>query len=116
MLAVFSVLLEESEEKKIADLCLEGFKNSIKISAHFDMHTERDAFVSTLGKFTSLSNLREIKEKNIDCIKILLELAVKEGNSLKNSWMFVLECISKLMYLQLVATGAKYFNNLLVVI
>jgi brefeldin A-inhibited guanine nucleotide-exchange protein len=51
-LAVFSVLLEESVDNKITELCIEGFMHAIKISGFYQMHTERDAFVSSLSKFT----------------------------------------------------------------
>jgi len=47
-LAVFSVLLEESDDNKITDLCIEGFMHAIKISGYYCMDTERDAFVSSL--------------------------------------------------------------------
>ncbi len=57
MLAVFSVLLEESDEKKIMDICLDGFHDSIRVTSILGMNTERDAFVSTLAKFTSLALL-----------------------------------------------------------
>jgi brefeldin A-inhibited guanine nucleotide-exchange protein len=51
-LAVFSVLLEESDDPKITELCIEGFMHAIKISGFYSMNTERDAFVSSLSKFT----------------------------------------------------------------
>lgn len=51
-LAVFSVLLEESEDPRITELCIEGFMHAIKIAGYYSMDTERDAFVSSLQKFT----------------------------------------------------------------
>ena len=51
-LAVFSVLLEESDDRQITELCIEGFTHAIKIAGFYNMHTERDAFVSSLSKFT----------------------------------------------------------------
>jgi brefeldin A-inhibited guanine nucleotide-exchange protein len=51
-LAVFSVLLEESEDSRITELCIEGFMHAIKIAGYYSMDTERDAFVSSLQKFT----------------------------------------------------------------
>ena len=67
-LAVFSVLLEESEDPKITSLCIEGFIHAIKISGLYRMDTERDAFVSSLAKFTQVNTIKEIKQKNLDCI------------------------------------------------
>jgi brefeldin A-inhibited guanine nucleotide-exchange protein len=54
-LAVFSVILEETDDPKLTELCIEGFKHAIKISGFYSMHTERDAFVSSLSKFTQVS-------------------------------------------------------------
>lgn len=71
------------------------------------MNTERDAFVSSLSKFTQVSAIREIKEKNIECIRALLNLATYEGNYLKNSWYYVLDCISKIDYMYVLGTGAR---------
>lgn len=34
-MAVFSVLLEETEDSKISDLCIEGFMHSIKIAGFY---------------------------------------------------------------------------------
>jgi brefeldin A-inhibited guanine nucleotide-exchange protein len=67
-LAVFSVLLEESDEERITSLCLEGFLHAIKVCGYYRMNTERDAFVSSLSKFTQIGTLKEIKDKNLDCI------------------------------------------------
>jgi brefeldin A-inhibited guanine nucleotide-exchange protein len=78
------------------------------------MNTERDAFVSSLSKFTQVSALKEIKMKNIECIKALLNLATYEGNYLRNSWYYVLDCISKIDYMHVLGTGARkdseFFN------
>jgi len=60
------------------------------------MTTERDAFVASLVKMTSVTNDRKIKPKNINCIIKLLELAKDQGNYLGDSWFFILDCVSKL--------------------
>jgi len=41
---------------------------------------------------------REIKEKNAKCLESILQLASNYGNLLRMSWLFVLECISKIDY------------------
>lgn len=119
-LAVFSVLLEESEDTRITELCIEGFMHAIKISGFYSMNTERDAFVSSLSKFTQMifsgvGAIREIKEKNLECIRALLNLATYEGNYLRSSWYYVLDCISKIDYMYVLGTGARgdadFFNT-----
>lgn len=118
-LAVFSVLLEESDDPRITELCIEGFMHAIKIAGFYSMNTERDAFVSSLSKFTQIitsgaATVREIKEKNLECVRALLNLATYEGNYLRGSWYYVLDCISKIDYMHVLGTGARrdadFFN------
>eukprot|EP01087_Luapelamoeba_hula_P003570 TRINITY_DN1336_c2_g1_i2.p1 TRINITY_DN1336_c2_g1~~TRINITY_DN1336_c2_g1_i2.p1 ORF type:complete len:1437 (-),score=274.97 TRINITY_DN1336_c2_g1_i2:1280-5590(-) len=101
MLAAFSILLETSTDSKIIDMCLTGFVCAIRVSAIFCMETTRNTFVTSLAKFTNLTNLREIKHKNIVSIKTLITIAHTEGNHLQASWAEVLQCISKLHMMQL---------------
>ena len=58
VLAVFSELLEKSEDPRIISLCVEGFKSCIILTGLHNMDTERDTFVSSLAKFTNLYALR----------------------------------------------------------
>jgi len=37
-LAVFSVVLDETEDSVVADLCLQGFIQAIRISGHDEIH------------------------------------------------------------------------------
>jgi brefeldin A-inhibited guanine nucleotide-exchange protein len=60
-LAVFSVVLEESDDIIISDLCLQGFMHAIRISGFFDISEARSTFVSSLSKFTQVSATKEIK-------------------------------------------------------
>jgi len=105
MLAAFSVLLETSDDAKIIDLCLMGFKCAIRVSSMFYMETPRNMFVSSLFKFTHLNNLKEIRHKNIASIKTLITVAHTDGDNLQESWKDVLECISKLETMHLLGSG-----------
>merc|ERR1712137_1497497 len=98
MLAALSMNLEISQDtdREVYQLCLEGFKCAIRVSSIFYMETERNAFVSSLSQFTLLSNMREMKQKNIEAIKCLIEIANSDGNYLQDSWTQVLRCISQL--------------------
>ena len=60
MYAVFSTLIEIFNDNEMIELCIEGLMNSIWICGHFNMITERDAFVSSLSKFTGLHARKEI--------------------------------------------------------
>lgn len=70
MLAAFSVPLDRSDDEAVIALCLEGFQYAIHVTAVMSMKTHRDAFVTSLAKFTSLHSPADIKQKNIDAIKV----------------------------------------------
>lgn len=121
MLAAFSVLLEDSDDSDVINLCLEGFKNAIRVSCTFYMevqvpfslcitYSQRNTFVTSLAKFTFLNNLREMKQKNIESIKALIEIARTEANHLQDSWFQILQCISHLEQLQLLGSGASPYQ------
>jgi brefeldin A-inhibited guanine nucleotide-exchange protein len=103
LLASFSIVLEESEDPKCWRLSLQGFVACIKIACRFGMMIELESFISALAKFTSLIYTHnEINEKNIECVKALLQVAKLEANYLRKSWLHVLKCLSRLDYLHLV--------------
>lgn len=106
-LAGLSGPLQDTDDLEIVELCLDGFKNSIKIVCFFDLELQRNAFVTTLAKFTFLNNLGEMKTKNMEAIKTLLDVAVTEGNNLKGSWHEVLTCVSQLEHMQLISGGVE---------
>ena len=104
-LAGLSGPLQDTDDLEIVELCLDGFKAAIHIVCFFDLELERNAFVSTLAKFTFLNNLGEMKTKNMEAIKALLDVAVTEGKHLKASWREVLTCVSQLEHMQLISSG-----------
>lgn len=106
-LAGLSGPLQNTDDLEVVDLCLDGFKNAIRIVCFFDLELERNAFVTTLAKFTFLNNLGEMKTKNMEAIKALLDVAVSEGNNLKGSWREVLSCVSQLEHMQLISSGLE---------
>lgn len=104
-LAGLSGQLQETDDMDVVELCLDGLRAAIRIVCLFDMELERNAFVTTLAKFTFLNNLTEMKPKNMEAIKCLLDIAVTDGNNLKASWKDVLTCVSQLERMQLISNG-----------
>ncbi|KAF7332149.1 Guanine nucleotide exchange factor [Mycena kentingensis (nom. inval.)] len=104
-LAGLSGPLQDTDDLEVVELCLDGFKSAIRIVCFFGLELERNAFVTTLSKFTFLNNLGEMKSKNMEAIKTLLDIAVTEGNQLKGSWHDVLTCVSQLEHMQLIGSG-----------
>ncbi|KAI8920934.1 hypothetical protein DFJ77DRAFT_506560 [Powellomyces hirtus] len=94
--------LQESEDVETIIVALEGFKHATRIACLFDMDLEKKAFISTLSKFTMLGNVHEMKAKNFEATKTLLEIAFTEGNHLGENWKDVVLCVSQLEKLQVV--------------
>ncbi|XP_047336642.1 brefeldin A-inhibited guanine nucleotide-exchange protein 2-like [Impatiens glandulifera] len=105
MLAAFSVPLDQSDDEVVIAHCLEGFRYGIHVTAVMSMKTHRDAFVTSLAKFTSLHSPADIKQKNIDVIKAIITLADEEGNYLQEAWEHILTCVSRFEHLHLLGEG-----------
>lgn len=104
-LAGLSGPFQQSEDPETVQLCLEGFKLSLRIACLFDIDLARISFVSALAQFTNLQNLSEMKQKNVLATKTLLNTALSEGNNLKSSWKEMLTCVSQLERFQLISSG-----------
>ncbi|XP_051141539.1 brefeldin A-inhibited guanine nucleotide-exchange protein 2-like [Andrographis paniculata] len=106
MLAAFSVPLDQSDDDVVISLCLDGFRSAIHVTAAMSMKTQRDAFVTSLAKFTSLHSPADIKKKNIDAIKAIVAIADEDGNYLQEAWEHILTCVSRFEHLHLLGEGA----------
>ncbi|KAF4317153.1 hypothetical protein BBO99_00008212 [Phytophthora kernoviae] len=107
LLAACSVTFESSESVEAIQLCLDSFRHAVHLSARLNMPAERDAFVTVLAKFTALhtTSSRLMRSKNMEAIKALISISVKEGNYLGDSWHDVLQAISQLARIQTHAQG-----------
>ncbi|URD82219.1 Guanine nucleotide-exchange protein [Musa troglodytarum] len=106
MLAAFSVPVDQSDDETVISLCLEGFRSAVHVTAVMSMKTQRDAFVTSLAKFTSLHSAADIKQRNIDAIKAILHIADEDGNYLQEAWEHILTCVSRFEHLHLLGEGA----------
>jgi brefeldin A-inhibited guanine nucleotide-exchange protein len=97
--------MQNAQNVEIIKLCMEGMKLAIRIACLFDLETPREAFVSALRNATNLNNPTDIMAKNVEALKVLLDIAQTEGNLLKESWRDILMCVSQLDRLQLISDG-----------
>mmetsp|Transcript_31336 Transcript_31336/g.37283 ORF Transcript_31336/g.37283 Transcript_31336/m.37283 type:complete len:1900 (-) Transcript_31336:92-5791(-) len=105
LLGTLSQVLEMAEDDSSIALALNGFVYCVRISAHTGMALARNTFILSLTQFTTLGFVKEMKRKNIECIRTLLSIAIMDGEHLGESWQPVLQCISQLGRLQLFASG-----------
>ena len=104
-LSGLSSQMQDAQNFELIKECLNGLRLAIRLACRFDLETPRTAFVTSLAKFTNLSNLKEMMAKNLEALKVLIEIALTEGDVLKSSWREILTCISQLDRLQLLSTG-----------
>ncbi|EEY22391.1 transport protein SEC7 [Verticillium alfalfae VaMs.102] len=107
-MSYFSALsnqMQKAQNIEVNKLCLEGMKLATKIACSFELSTPREAFVSALRNITNINNPQEMHAKNIEALKVILELGQTEGDLLRSSWKDVLLCISQLDRLQLISGG-----------
>lgn len=70
MMAAFSVTLDQSDDKAATSQCLQGFRFAVHVTSVMCMQTQRDAFVTSVAKFTYLHCAADMKQKNVDAVKV----------------------------------------------
>ncbi|CAN6685061.1 unnamed protein product [Malus baccata var. baccata] len=106
MLAAFSVTLDQSDDRLATSQCLQGFRHAVHVTALMGMQTQRDAFVTSVAKFTYLHNAADMRQKNVDAVKAIISIAIEDGNYLQEEWEHILTCLSRIEHLQLLGEGA----------
>jgi brefeldin A-inhibited guanine nucleotide-exchange protein len=113
LLGSLSQIMEKAEDDSSIALSLNGFVYAVRIASHTNTSLARSTFMNALAKFTALGSMRELKPRNIECIRTLLSIAIVDGEHLEDSWVPVLQCISQLGRLIFVASGLDYDDNFL---
>ncbi|KAI3719333.1 hypothetical protein L6452_20230 [Arctium lappa] len=98
LLATFAVSMEERENKPRVFLCMEGFKAGIHITHVLGMDTMRYAFLTSLIRYTFLHAPKDMRSKNVEALRTLLDISGSEPDALQDTWNAVLECTSRLEY------------------
>ncbi|KAK8467256.1 hypothetical protein PHAVU_008G293100 [Phaseolus vulgaris] len=116
MLAAFSVTIDQSDDRVATSQCLQGFRHAVHVTAVMGMQTQRDAFVTSVAKFTYLHCAGDMKQKNVDAVKAIISIAIEDGDHLFEAWEHILTCLSRIEHLQLLGEGAPsdatFFNSI----
>jgi len=115
LLSALSTQLEASNNRSSTTaaltLCLNGFVYAIRISANTNLDLIRNAYVNGLAKFTLLGNLQEMKRSNLEAIRVLLSIAVMDGEVLCQSWGPILQCVSEVARLRDMVISSSSTNK-----
>ncbi|KAG6502244.1 brefeldin A-inhibited guanine nucleotide-exchange protein 1-like isoform X1 [Zingiber officinale] len=106
MMAAFSVTLDQSDDKSATTQGLQGFRYAVHVTSVMHMQTQRDAFVTSVAKFTYLHCAADMKQKNVDAVKAIISIAIEDGNYLQESWEHIITCLSRAEHLHLLGEGA----------
>jgi brefeldin A-inhibited guanine nucleotide-exchange protein len=107
LLAMYSLILEDSDDETLDSLSVEGISNCIKLCGMLNLDLQKEALIKGFCKLTNLLQGKEIKEKHILCIRAILQLANIDGRFLRGCWKNVLELISKIDYYHMVISGSR---------
>eukprot|EP00501_MAST-03F_sp_TOSAG23-6_P002075 GSMAST32.ASY1.ANO1.2167.1 assembled CDS len=100
-----AVMLATTDNQSIVELCLRGVRHSIHIAAVESLETPLMTFVACLVKFTGLQEPFAHKgNKEIECMKALVAVALSDGNYLGAVWDSVLAAISQVSRLHFAAS------------
>jgi brefeldin A-inhibited guanine nucleotide-exchange protein len=95
-----SSFLQNSGDINSTKVCLEGFKNAIHICSVSNLQLEMKAFLTNLRKYVDLGPLVDLREKNIEACKTIIDIAINDGESFRGHWDPVVKCLSELERLQ----------------
>ncbi|XP_057802169.1 brefeldin A-inhibited guanine nucleotide-exchange protein 5-like isoform X2 [Salvia miltiorrhiza] len=98
LLATFSVAMGEPDSSMRISICMEGFKEGILLTYVLGMNTIRYAFLTSLLRYNFLHAPRDMRGKNVEALRTLLDLCDTDMYALQDSWLAILECISRLEY------------------
>lgn len=107
VLGAISFILDSEDDQKLLDLSLAAFDLCIALACRLDFPIARNTFVNALTKFTALDAVKEMRGKQVACIRLMLNVAVTWGDFLEESWNQILLSFSHLARLQLFAQGAQ---------
>ena len=110
-LTVYDLLLRTAwNDDKVVDLCLQGLRFGIRVSGVFKMENERKEYVTTLSNFACLNHSPDsyMQRINVESVKVVLSVAMSEGEHLGTSWSDVLNVVSEVARLFIIAeTGGR---------
>ncbi|KAI5442191.1 hypothetical protein KIW84_011311 [Lathyrus oleraceus] len=84
MLAAFSVTLDQSDDRVATSQSLQGFRHAVHITVVMGMQTQRDAFVTSVAKFTYLHCAGDMKQKNVDAVKAIISIAIEDDGKVES--------------------------------
>lgn len=108
LLTSLSAPFQQSDDPELVCLSLDGLRFATHLACVGGLALPRQAFVSTLHKFTQLGQVQDMRPKNVEAVKALLFVGLADGNGLDSNWANIFSTIIRLERLNaLGAAGAS---------
>ena len=102
-----NIIIEESNDENIYKKGIYGIVYIIKILGLMELEQQKQTVISLICFMSNLLQIKTIKEKNIFCIKQILNLANGDFRFCKGGWDSILKIINKLHFYYLLDTMTK---------
>ena len=102
-----NIIIEESNDENIYKKGIYGIVYIIKILGLMELEQQKQTVISLICFMSNLLQIKIIKEKNIFCIKQILNLANGDFRFCKGGWDSILKIINKLHFYYLLDTMTK---------
>ncbi|CAD8182981.1 unnamed protein product [Paramecium pentaurelia] len=93
-----NVTIERTENVQIISIAMQNATYTLQLMSMVGICDLCQQFIQWLCQLASLEN-KQLKQKNYKALQCIIDLAIKNGNALKNNWRPVLEIISSINYL-----------------
>ena len=100
---VYAKVLELSDDESGIENTLTAVKDCFEISCSLGLDQERDRSMEVLSDSTLVNEEEwlEVKNKQIEMIRVMLELAQNYGNHMGSAWKYILTIVSSLAQVHL---------------
>ena len=100
---VYAKVLELSDDEEGIQNTLTAVKDCFEIACSLGLDQERDRSMEILSDNTLLNEVEwlEVKNKQIEMIRVMLELAQNFGNHMGSAWKYILTIVSSLAQVHL---------------
>jgi len=105
MLEALTACYEDFTEDEYVQASLDGFQGAARFCCLFTLVAEREVLVERLAKFAFVSAVADMAQKDLSAIHTLLNVAYENANAMHDSWVHVLQCVSRLESLHLIGSG-----------
>ena len=103
----WNIIIEESNEENIYKKGINGIVHIIQILGMMELEQQKQTVIALICFMSNLLQIKQIKEKNIFCIKQILFLANGDFRFCKGGWDSILKIINKLHFYYILDTMPK---------